>query len=152
MRKLEKLRKEYKSLLNGIVAECDYNISIIDEILDGVTKARGSFKRLSIEYLKSVREKSAAYFFPNKLLSAISRLIVDMELFNFEADYCFNGVGDLNVYSGSFDERPICIAQKAVARNILETITKAHEGVLASLNVLKECAQALIEGKELGNE
>ena len=63
-----KRHREYKSLLNGVVAECDYNLSIIDEILEGVVKAKGSFKRLSVDYFRSIREKATTYpptfFFP----------------------------------------------------------------------------------------
>ena len=43
-----KRRGEYRALQNGIIAECDYNLSIVDEILNGAVNHNGSFKRLSV--------------------------------------------------------------------------------------------------------
>lgn len=144
--------KEYISLLDGLVAECDYNLSIIDEILEGVTQRQGSFKRLSVDFYRSIREKSVAFSFSNSLLSALSRLIVDMELFNREANYVFDGQMTTNVYAGLFDKSKICITKKPVSTDITGTITAARSGVVASLKHLRQVAQDLKEGRNEDDE
>ena len=147
-----KRHREYMGLLDGIIAECDYNLPIVDEILDGVTNHKGSFKRLSIDYFRSIREMAAKYSFKDSLLSALSRIIVDMELYNMEADYVFNGKISTQVYAGVFEESKICITRKPVSLDITATITKAHEGVVASLKGLKKIASELKNGKDCIDE
>ena len=147
-----KRHREYMSLLDGVIAECDYNLSIVDEILDGVTNHKGSFKRLSVDYFRYVREKSVDYSYKNALISALSRIIVDMELFNLEADYVFNGKVSTQVYAGMLEESTICITRKPVSLDITATITKAHEGVVASLNGLKKIAFEIKNGKDCFDE
>ena len=136
-----KCRQERKALLNGLVAECDYNISIIDEILEGVIEHHGSFKRLSIEYFRTVREMSARYSFSNQLITALSRLIVDMELFNLEVDYVFNGHQATQVCAGLFGKHKVCVTKKHVIHDISGTISNARDGVLESLKELKRIAK-----------
>ena len=147
-----KRHREYMSLLEGIIAECDYNLPIVDEILDGVTNHKGSFKRLSIDYFRSMREMSSRYSFKNILLSALSRIIVDMELYNMEADYVFKGKISTQVYAGVFEESKICITRTPVSLDITATITKAHEGVVASLKGLKKIAFELKNEKDCIDE
>ena len=55
-----KRKREYNALLNGIIAECDYNLGIVDEICDGVVQGF-SFKRMSVEFFRSAREASVKY-------------------------------------------------------------------------------------------
>ena len=45
-------RRQYRALLNGIVAECDYNLSIVDEILNGAVDHKVSFKRMSVDFFR----------------------------------------------------------------------------------------------------
>ena len=80
-----------QAIISGIVAECNYNLSIIDEILAGTKDRGGSFKRMSVEYFKSIRSSSMEYFLGKDRLVALSRVIVDIELYNKEADYVFDG-------------------------------------------------------------
>ena len=80
-----------QAIIPGIVAECNYNLSIIDEILAGTKDRGGSFKRMSVEYFKSIRSSSMEYFLGKDRLVALSRVIVDIELYNKEADYVFDG-------------------------------------------------------------
>ena len=137
-----KRHREYRALLDGIIAECDYNISIIDEILEGVVEGNGSFKRLSIDYFRSIRELSVKYSFSQELLKALSRLIVDMELFNFEADYVFDGRNVTQVYTGLHGHEKVCLTKTAITHDIRETISSARDGVLGSLENLKKIAKA----------
>ena len=99
--------KAYRALLNGIVAECDYNLGIVDEILDGAVKHRGSFKRMSVDFFRSAREGAVKHSMDKVLISTLSRAIVDLELYNLEADYIFNGYESNFVYAGAIDEKPI---------------------------------------------
>ena len=138
--------REYRALLDGIIAECDYNISIIDEILEGVVEGNGSFKRLSIDYFRSIRQLSVKYSFSQELIKALSRLIVDMELFNFEADYVFDGRNVTQAYTGLHGNAQVCITRTAMTHDIRATISSARDGVLGSLEHLKRIAQA--KGRE----
>lgn len=139
--------REYKAVLNAIIAECDYNISIIDEILGGVETGRGSFKRLSVDYFKTVQKDTAKYRFDNAILSALSRLIVDMTLFNLECDYVFNGQEATYVYAGVIKDEAVCVTKRSAAHDITETIKSARNGVKGSLVSLKKFAQNTIKGK-----
>ena len=46
---------------------------------------------MSVEYFKSIRSSSMEYFLGKDRLVALSRVIVDIELYNKEADYVFDG-------------------------------------------------------------
>jgi len=142
-----KLCRERKSLLKGIVTECEYNISIIDEILDGVIKHNGSFKRLSIEYFRMVREMSSKYKFSNKLMFALSRLIVDLELFNREADYVFNGHEERSTCKGQIGNEAIVVTHTNDSRDISAIISAARDGVVGSLKGLKQIAEKKVKGE-----
>ena len=143
-----KRRRERTSMLEGIIVECDYNLSIIDEILGGVVNANGSFKRLSVDYFRFVREKAIAYSVPSKLLSTISRVIVDMDLYNMEADYVFNGQMTTYVYAGVTNGNPVCITRKPASHDITRTISSARDGVVGSMKKLKQIASCVKNGKD----
>ena len=147
-----KRRKEEKSVLQGIIVECEYNISIIDEILVGVVERNGSFKRLSVDYFRMIQKGSIKYKFHSKLLSAISRLIVDMDLFNMECDYVFDGQQTKYLYTGVVKEEAICMTKKAINKDISLTISRARDGVKCSLENLRMLAMEIKDGEEEENE
>jgi hypothetical protein len=142
-------QRDGNAVLNGIIAECEYNIAIIDEILMGVVSGGGSFKRLSVDYFKTIQKDTVKYRFHSKILSAVSRLIVDISLFNKECDYVFNGLESDCVYAGVFNGDAVCITKKSNAQDITATVEAARNGVKGSLMALKELAQKIMERKEV---
>lgn len=132
-----KRRNARQNLCRAIVAECRYNLSILDEVVEGVVLYHGSFKRLSVEFFKTIRQQSTDYAVKVDLLRALSRVIVDLDLLNMEADFAFKGHGG--------DGRT---GQNAV--DISSTISGARIGVRNSLNsILKIASEEL---KEEGEE
>ena len=139
--------QERKSLCRAIVSECRYNLSILDEVTDGTVNAYGSFKRMSVEFFKTIRQQSISYSLSKDLLLALSWVIVDLELFNMEADFVFNENLNQSLFVGDFDKKPVCIIKKAMDQDISSTVQSARLGVRGSLQkVLK------IVSKELGDE
>lgn len=131
-------RCERNSLLDGVIAECDYNLSILAEVLEGTLERGGSFKRMSVEYLKSVRNFSVAYSMDREVLIALSRAIIDLEVYNREADYVFDGNSTTCVYSGIVKELPVLITKEPDLRDISRIMTNARNGVKGSLDTLKK--------------
>ena len=74
-------REERKNLYRAIVSECRYNLSILDEVTNGTVNARGSFKRMLVEFFKTIRQQSISYALPAKLLSYLSRWLCEQEVF-----------------------------------------------------------------------
>lgn len=143
-----KRRGEYRALLNGIIAECDYNLSIVDEILNGAVNHNGSFKRLSVEFFRSAREGAIKYSMPQEMIRTLSRAIVDLDLYNLEADYIFNGSESKIVYAGAIDEKPIFVERRPNGTDITKTMTRARLGVTNTLNDLKKLANKALHGEE----
>lgn len=143
-----KRRREYRALLNGIVAECDYDLDIVGEILDGAVNRRGSFKRMSVEFFRAAREGAVKYSMDQKLIRTLSRAIVDLELYNREADYIFDGVESKIVYAGAIDEKPILVERKADGTDITATMKRARLGVTNTLKDLKKLATKALYGEE----
>lgn len=141
-------RREYRALLNGIIAECDYNLSIVDEILGYVINNDGTFKRMSVDYFRTVRESAAKYSVDTDLIRTLSRAIVDLELYNLEADYIFNGSESKIVYAGAIDEKPILVERKPDGTDITATMKRARLGVTNTLNDLKKLANKALYGEE----
>ena len=141
-----KRRGEYRALLNGIIAECDYNLSIVDEILNGAVNHNGSFKRLSVEFFRSAREGAIKYSMPQEMIRTLSRAIIDLELYNREADYIFNGSESKIVYAGAIDEKPILVERKPDGTDITATMKRARLGVTNTLNDLKKLANTALHG------
>lgn len=133
-----KRRNARKSLYRAVAAECRYNLSILDEVVDGLHH-QGSFKRLSVEFFKTMRQQAVDYAVREDLLSALSRVIVDLELLNTEADFVFNGKGDgQSMYVGEIDKKPLRVVRTPFSPNIDQTVGAARIGVRNSLNnVLK---------------
>lgn len=134
-------RRERKTMLSTIEAECKYNLSIVDEILDGVINAKGSFKRLSVDYFRYVREKSSQLSFSAELLAMLSHVCIDMDLFNLEVSYVFNGQSDEESFAGVFDDKPICMVRKKNAKDIGCIVQNARNGVCGSLEQLRKIAK-----------
>ena len=143
-----KRRNGRRALLNGIVAECDYNLDIVGEILDGVLNGGGSFKRLSVEFFRSAREGSVKYSMDQELIRTLSRAIVDLDLYNLEADYIFNGVENKGVYAGAIDEKTILVERRPNGTDITKTMTHARLGVTNTLNDLKKLANKALHGED----
>lgn len=131
-------RSERKNLYCAIASECRYNLSILDEVTDGTVNHQGSFKRMSVEFFKTVRQQSMSYALPAKLLSYLSRVIVDLELFNMEVGFVFNKNIKESLFIGNFKEEPICVVQKTMLHDIHATVKAANIGVRDSLNVVLE--------------
>ncbi len=140
--------REKHALLEGIVAECDYNLSIVDEILTGVIQGGGSFKRMSVDYFRTVREATSKYSFDKEFLRTLSRAIVDLELYNLEANYVFNGFEGKCIYAGAVDEKPVLVERRPNGHNISDTMTAARKGVSETLTYLKSLANKALEGEE----
>ena len=119
--------REKRALLEGIVAECDYNLSIVDEILNGALNHNGSFKRMSVDYFRTVRESALRYSFDKELLRTLSRAIVDLELYNLEADYVFNGAESKCVYAGAIEDKPVLVERSPNGHSIATTMTAAKK-------------------------
>lgn len=143
-----KRRREYRALLDGIVAECDYNLGIVDEILNGVVNHRGSFKRMSVEFFRSAREGAVRYSLKQEMISTLSRAIIDLELYNLEADYIFNGYESKFVYAGAIDEKAIVVERRPKEHDISDTIKYARLGVTNTLNDLRKLARKALNGDE----
>lgn len=135
-----KRRDARKNLYRAVAAECRYNLSILDEVVNGLLLHQGSFKRLSVEFFKTMRQQAVDYAVKADLLSALSRVIVDLELLNTEADFVFNGNGGDGpcTYVGQVDKKVLCIVKNPISRDISRTVDAARVGVRNSLNdVLK---------------
>lgn len=80
-----KRSRRYRALVDGIIKECEYDDSILQEIRDGSIFS-ASFKRASVEYFRYARESAVADAMKPELVSLLSRVCVDLDLFNREAD------------------------------------------------------------------
>ena len=143
-----KRRRKYRALLEGIIAECDYNLSIVNEILDGAVNHKGSFKRMSVDFFRSAREGAVKYSMKQELIRTLSRAIVDLDLFNLEANYIFSGNEERFVYAGAIDEKPILVERRPKEYDITNTITHARLGVTNTLNDLKKLANTALHGDD----
>ena len=147
-------RCEQKNLYKAIAAECRYNLSILDEITNGTVNANGSFKRMSVEFFKTIRQQAVAYSLRKDLLQKLSRVIVDLELFNLEADFVFNENLNQSVFVGDLNKSPICVVKKTIHHDISGTVKAANCGVRGSLKGLLSLIpkKQREEGKENENE
>lgn len=132
-------RTKYRSLLSGIVAECKYCIPVADEICRGVVEHRGSFKRMPVDYFRMVQERAVEYHMNEEILTALAHVRVDLELFNLEADYVFDG--QKNGYRGNIGNLPVQIDGSWNDPGISSTILAARKGVVNSLRRLQEAAE-----------
>ena len=142
-----KRKREYQALLVGIIAECDYDLSIVDEVTNGVVNHQGSFKRLSVDFFRSARESAVKYSMEPGLISALSRICVDLDLFNLEADYVFDGDEHKSLYTGSVGEHRVTVERKPFGHDIAPVILAARQGVADSLEHVKSEAERLLEGE-----
>ncbi|MBQ7189422.1 MAG: hypothetical protein IJR99_08425 [Kiritimatiellae bacterium] len=112
-------RREFRALLVCILAVCDYDLSIVDEVTRGSVNHNGSFKRLSVEHFRALQMEIIKYSNDYHLQRNVSRLCIDMELFNRRAEYIF----DQNTKNG--------VAGGA------EGMLAANEGIKDSIDVMK---------------
>lgn len=143
-----KHRAARTTLYRAIAVECRYNLSILDEVVNGLLH-QGSFKRLSVEFFKTIRQQAVDYAVRADLLSALSRVIVDLELLNTEADFVFNGKGDeQSMYVGEIDKKPLRVVRTPFLPNIDQTVGAARIGVRNSLNAVLKIALGEINEEE----
>lgn len=136
-------RARYKSLLNGIVAECKYCIPVADEICLGVRQG-GSFKRMPVDYFRMAQERAVEYHMDEEVLTALAHVCVDLELFNLEADSVFNGQEIANVvcdYKGWIGYKYVNMKRTSNACHVTPPICEARKGVLNSLRRLQDAAE-----------
>ncbi len=139
-----KMRKDRKNLYRAIAAECLYNLSILDEVTNGIVNHDGSFKRMSVEFFKAIRQQTVEYGLKPRLLQDLSHLIVDLDLFNLEADYKFNGQSDARSFIGQVGTLNVAVVSNSDAKDISATVRAARLGVRGSLEgVLKIVAEEL---------
>ncbi len=138
--------REKRAILVGVIAECDYSLSVVDEITEGVCNYNGSFKRFNVEYLRFARESSVKYSFGKDFVRTLSRAIVDLSLFNLEADYVFSGVQNRYIFNGLVGESSILVEQVPNGLDILNTVQAARQGVTDTLQALKAAANDLLNG------
>lgn len=136
-----------KGLFKATVAECDYNLSILDQVTNGLVNSRICFKRMSVEFYKNIRQQAVASALSKEFLEALSWLIVDLELFNKEADFIFNGNLDKSTFVGELNKKPLCVVKTTKTHDISETVKWARKGVKGSLEKLRKIAK-----KELKEE
>ena len=141
-------RQEYRALLKGVVAECEYCIQVTDEIVSILAKRDGSFKRLHVDYFRGVREVSAKYSMSKELRSALAAVCADLELLNFQADCVFNGKEDARSFVGTINTITVDIKSYPEPRDISKNVLSAREGVLGSLNRLKGAALKELKEEE----
>lgn len=135
-----KNRNERRALFQAVASECRYNLSILDEITNGTNRG-GSFKRMSVEFFKTIRQQSVAYALRKKFLLELSRVIVDLELFNLEVDTVYKGNMDKFIFVGTVGNDAISMVKDRATPNISAIVNAASEGVKASLKSIMEIAQ-----------
>ncbi len=137
-------QEEFVSRYSG--AECLYNLSILDEVTNGIVNHDGSFKRMSVEFFKAIRQQTVEYGLKPRLLQDLSHLIVDLDLFNLEADYKFNGQSDARSFIGQVGTLNVAVVSNSDAKDISATVRAARLGVRGSLEgVLKIVAEELCD-------
>ena len=124
-------QSERKRLFRAIVSECRYNILILDDVANGAMDKHIPFKRMSVEFFKTIRQQSVAYALPKVVLKELSHVIIDLELLNRQADFAFKENQNKN----------------SPGADITENVKAARLGVKGSLVKVLEIAQ-----DELGEE
>lgn len=133
-------KTKYRSLLNGIIAECKYCIPVTDEICRGAVQGI-SFKRMPVDYFRMAQERAVEYHMNEEILIALAHVRVDLELFNFEVDYAFDGKKKRTAYQGSIGNQRVEIEEAWKEHDISSTILAARKGVVNSLRRLQEAAE-----------
>ena len=81
--------KSFNASMDVVAAECDFNLSILNEVVAGSSLVGGaSFKRMAVDYFKSVRvdfkkEASSAFY------AKLDRVITDLDLLNRQAELAY---------------------------------------------------------------
>ena len=141
-------RRGNKSLLRALSAECRYSLSILDELKNGAVNHRGSFKRLSVDFFRSARDRLSVLGDDAELIRLITVVCTDMDLYNLELSYVFNGTERAHIVSGLLKDDPVCLRLEPELHNITPTILAATEGVRGSLQRLL----AYLNPKETADE
>lgn len=144
-------RTKYRNLLNGIVTECRYCISVVDEICRGAVRGI-SFKRMPADYFRMVQERAVEYSVGDEVLMALANVRVDLELFNLEVNYAFDEWRKRNAHKDTIGNQPVRTEELWKEHDISPTILAAKKGVVNSLRRLQEAVEnAYDENKHGGS-
>lgn len=117
-----KRKRERYSLLKAVRSECEFNLSIMDEIAGGIAQgATGSYKRVKSDFYLELRKISYQYHFRDDFYSSMARVSCDEDVLNSELDELQS------------------LSQNGNVNNVLlrRTALCAVEGVKGSLSNLK---------------
>ena len=132
-----KQRKEFEALRMSILAECDYVLLILDEVKNGSIKGNMSFKRLPVDYFRVIHKELIKYTKDHELFTSVSRLFVDMDLFNREVEFVYKLQQSGVDMVGTLGKEDVLIKCKPKDIDISDTICGARKGVWDSLMHMK---------------
>lgn len=78
--------KQYRAILEGLKEECEHNIFVLSEIVEGAVKRNVSFKRLNVSFFNEMQTDAVRHCAGGKLLRLMSQVNSDEALFNKELD------------------------------------------------------------------
>ena len=80
-------KRECYSLLKAVKSECEFNLSIMDEIAEGIAQGTtGSYKRVKNDFFLELRKISYKYHFHEEFYSCMARVSCDEDVLNSELD------------------------------------------------------------------
>lgn len=83
---LRRSRERY-SLLRAVSNECKFNLSILDEIANGISNGiTGSYKRVKNDFFTELRKVSFRYHLPDEMYSIMANVACDEDLLIRELD------------------------------------------------------------------
>ena len=141
------VRKEFKALRMSMLAECDYVLSIIDEVRDGSVGSRISFKRLPVDYFRAIHKELIKYTKNHELFRLVSKVFVDMDLFNREVEFMFTRKLAEKDISGVIGREVVSLKETPGRKDISEVIRCAAKGVKDGIMHMKNYL-----GEEYGTE
>ena len=135
---LHRQHKEFEALRMSILAECDYVLSILDEVRDGSLNGRMSFKRLPIDYFRAVHKSLIKYSTDHELFRLVSKVSVDMDVFNREVEFVFAQQQYGKTISGTIGREPVALWKKSEEKDISNVIRNAKQGVYEAIMHMKK--------------
>ena len=126
---LHRQHKEFEALRMSILAECDYVLSILDEVRDGSLNSHISFKRLPIDYFRTVHKSLIKYSTDHELFRLLSKVSVDMDVFNREVEFVYASQQSGKTIVGNIAKDPIVLMEKSDDKDISNVIRGARQGV-----------------------
>ena len=118
------------------------------------SSGRGNIRQTALNILKGFMAVSLFTTVPVRLYAlsvslqgTLSRAIIDLELYNREADYIFNRIESSVVYTGSIGKGSIHVNRRTDGMDIKATMISARQGVIDTLNYVKELAEKVQKGE-----